>query len=185
MDFFSYLKLQYPVWHPDSIHIHSSRCSHKGNGRKISERSLDPTNPCCFNLEQICRRKRNREHKKLNSCRFQLFLLHFLLLLPLSCLFFACTVPPTHANKRTCMRIHARTDTHTLVASLFPCFLFSPSRLGEQMSAEGINGKETGVHTSSDSRCDLLNLPLFQKQQSSLALWESFDSAASGSVTGT
>lgn len=71
---------------------------------------------------------------------------------------FSLSVPQTHANTHT-RALHV----HTLNSHLFSLvFSSSPSRIGEQMSAEGINEKETGLHTGSDSRCDLLNLPLFQ-----------------------
>lgn len=76
-------------------------------------RSLDLTNPCCFNLEQICRRKRKRQPKKLNSpiskFFFFYFLLHFHLSLPSSHPFFTSA--------------HANTHTHSCISSPLFCLL--------------------------------------------------------------
>lgn len=153
--------LSHPAWQRNSIHIHASRCSHKG-GKKWWEhfcRSLDPINPCCFNLEQICGRKRKKRAQEIKFLQISIFyyiLLYyiFIIIIPFltSFLFFSLYLQnmPTHTHKHI---------THIS----FPLFFSPPVHgLGSKWVQRRSMERKWGVHPSSDSLSDLLNSPLFQ-----------------------
>lgn len=88
-----------------------------------------------------------------------------------------------------CSHIHMGTHTHTHIPHYSHLWSLVVAHhlhgLGSKWAQRKSMRRKREFGPSSDFLCDLLNLPLFQQEQSSLAFWESFDSTASGSVTGT
>lgn len=139
----------HPIWPPDTIHIHGGRCSHKGMMGTFLK-IFGPYKPLLFQFGANLQEEKKKTAQEIKFTNIYVFFF----------IFYYISIYHSQAHILSLPR-HMPTHTRTVV-SLVPCFASSPSRLGEQMSAEEINGEEMGAHPSSYSLGDLLNLPLFR-----------------------